>query len=458
MNILMFTNTYRPIVGGVSESVQRFVNAFEALGHRVLVVAPTLSGQPEREESVIRVPALQRFNGSDFSWPIMLPGILDEAIRSFEPDVVHANHPFLLGDTAARVARTHRLPLIFTHHTLYEHYTHYVPGDPAAMRRFAIAVATGFARMSDAVIAPSESIRDLLYERGLKRPVHVVPSGVDTERFHGGDRIGMRARLGLGEEACVIGHVGRLAQEKNLGFLSRGVCRALQEHGDYHFLVVGSGDEEEQIRELAIEYGVSERVHLTGVLRDGALVDAYSAMDCFAFASHSETQGMVVVEAMAAGLPVVALAAPGVSEVVEDGVNGVLLEKECEADFAAALLALNDPSRLAALRQGAWDTAARFDQWVCAERCLAVYRAAMADNSRRRGRRRLHRTPWQTARAHLNSEWKLFRHRGRVLKAVLDDFDDADDSLPPDSERDPLNREDPSAALPAGEPGAQGPL
>lgn len=443
----MFTNTYRPIVGGVSESVQRFVNAFEALGHRVLVVAPTLSGQPEREESVIRVPALQRFNGSDFSWPIMLPGILDEAIRSFEPDVVHANHPFLLGDTAARVARIHRLPLIFTHHTLYEHYTHYVPGDPAAMRRFAVAVATGFARMSDAVIAPSESIRDLLYERGLEPPVHVVPSGVDTERFTGGDRAGFRARLGLGGDARVIGHVGRLAQEKNLGFLARGVCQALHEHPEHHFLVVGSGDEEHQIRELAVDYGVSDRVHLTGVLRDGALVDAYSAMDCFAFASHSETQGMVVVEAMAAGLPVIALAAPGVSEVVEDGINGVLLDEECEVSFARALLSLDEPSRLAALRQGARDTASRFDQWVCAERCLDVYRMAMAENSHRRGARRLRRTPWQTARAHLDSEWKLFRHRGRVLKAVLDEFDDGDDSLPSDSERDPLDREDPSATL-----------
>ncbi|UYG07050.1 glycosyltransferase [Halomonas sp. M4R1S46] len=416
MNVLMFTNTYLPIVGGVSESVQRLKRQLQAAGHRVLVVAPRLAGQPADEADVVRVAAVQHFNGSDFSLPVPIPGQLFDAIEAFEPDLVHAHHPFLLGDTAARAAETYGLPLVFTHHTLYEHYTHYVPGDSPRMQRFAIALATQYTWLCDEVIAPSESIRGLLVERDANPAIRVVPSGVDTTRFALGNGEDCRRRLGIPAGAYVIGHLGRLAREKNLIFLAEAVTRALVALPAAHFLVVGDGDAATRMQAIAEAAGVAGRLHFTGRLEGQGLIDAYHAMDVFAFASHSETQGMVVAEAMAAGLPVVAVRAPGVVEVVKDGENGRLLAGDDAATMAAALVELAAPARRLSLREGALATAADFDERLCAERCLAVYRDVIA-----RGGPFTHADDggWDRVRGRLGAEWQMLRYRGRLLRHLV---------------------------------------
>ncbi|SDL95235.1 Glycosyltransferase involved in cell wall bisynthesis [Modicisalibacter muralis] len=418
LNILMFTNTYRPIVGGVSESVQRLKSRLQAEGHRVLVVAPKMKGQPRHEPDVVRVAAMQRFNGSDFSLPVPIPGRLYEVIEEFDPDIIHSHHPFLLGDTAARAAETYGLPLIFTHHTLYEHYTHYVPGDSPRMQRFAVALPTEYTRLCDAVIAPSESIRDLMRQRGANDSVHVVPSGVDTRRFSRGDGTRLRAQLGIARGDYVVGHVGRLALEKNLPFLAEAVTRLLRRQPDAHFLVVGDGGARDAMQAVAIHAGVAERVHFTGKLHEQALIDAYHAMDVFAFASHSETQGMVLVEAMATGLPVVAVNASGVREVLANGNNGLLLPNDDAETFADMLASLNDAQRRAVLRDGALATAANFDETRCTARCIAVYRRAIAA-----GGPFSHADDgaWERVRSRLGAEWQLLRHRGRILRWVFQD-------------------------------------
>jgi glycosyltransferase involved in cell wall biosynthesis len=416
VNVLMFTNTYLPIVGGVSESVQRLKRQLQAAGHRVLVVAPRLDGQPDNEKDVVRVVAMQRFNGSDFSLPVPIPGQLYDAIEAFDPDIVHSHHPFLLGDTAARVAETYGLPLVTTHHTLYEHYTHYVPGDSPRMQRFAIALATQYTWLCHEVIAPSESIRSLLLERGANPSISVVPSGVDSARFAQGNRHVWRERSGIPPSAYVIGHLGRLAHEKNLVFLSEAVALALEKATDAHFLVVGEGDARRDMAELFERHGVAERIHFTGRLQGQSLIDAYHAMDVFAFASHSETQGMVLAEAMAAGLPVVAVAAPGVREVVVDRHNGRLLAEDDAPAMADLLLVLADAHRRHPLSEAALKTAAGYDEVSCTDRCIAVYRRAIA-----RGGPFTHADSggWERLRSRLGAEWHLLRHRGRLLKHLV---------------------------------------
>ncbi|MEQ7870305.1 glycosyltransferase [Chromohalobacter salexigens] len=417
MNILMFTNTYCPIVGGVSESVQRLKRCLQRQGHSVLIVAPKLDGQPRFERDVVRVVAMQRFNGSDFSLPVPVPGQLYEAIEAFQPDLVHAHHPFLLGDTAARVAQTYGLPLIFTHHTLYEHYTHYVPGDSPRMQRFAIALASEYTRLCDAVIAPSESIAELLAQRGVRaEKVRVIPSGVDTRTFAQGDGGHWRQRFGIPDDAMVVGHVGRLAMEKNLDFLAAALARFLARHPKARALIVGEGEARMAMHEHAAREGVADRFHYTGKLHDQALIDAYHAMDAFAFASHSETQGMVIAEAMAAGLPVVAINASGVREVLRDGVNGIMLPRDDIDAFANALETLQSSARREALRQGALESAHAFDERRCAERCLTVYRQVLEAETSAAER---DDGAWEKVRGRLEAEWRLLRHRGRVLRSVF---------------------------------------
>lgn len=376
MNIVFLTNTYLPHVGGVARSVSAFAETYRSLGHKVLIVAPEFAETLPDEVDVIRVPALQNFNASDFSVALPIPTGLSDDVKAFGADIIHSHHPFLLGMTAVRLARFLNLPLVFTHHTLYEQYTHYVPGDSQAFKTFIIELATRYANLCDHVFAPSESIAELIMERGVTTPVSVIPTGVDLDRFASGDRTVGRERYGIPSDAFVIGHLGRLAPEKNLEFLSEAVASVLQTNPQVYFLLVGAGPSEDGIRELFAAKGLTDRLVMPGILQRQDLADALKAMDVFAFSSKSETQGMVLTEAMAAGLPVVGLDASGVREVVEDGVNGRLLDDENVESFAEALQELVDMPAYKLKKQvtNALLTAKKFSMQATAKKALATYK------------------------------------------------------------------------------------
>lgn len=374
MNILMVTNTYKPILGGLEKSIEAFSEQYRRKGHRVVIVAPEF-GRAGREPDVIRIPAIQNFNGTDFSVLLPVPGVLDAAMGDFRPDLVHSHHPFLAGDTALRLAHKFNVPLVFTHHTLYEQNTHYVPGDSGALKQFVIQLATGYANLADAVFAPSESVRELIRGRGVITNVHVVPTGLDVERFSEGDGRKVLGKLGIGPRAFVVGHLGRLAPEKNLEFVAHAVSLFLAKNRDAHFLVAGKGPSDRLLKKVFEAAGVGDRLHLTGPVEGQDLVDVYHAMDVFAVASQSETQGLVLTEAMAAGVPVVGVDAPGVRDVVQDKRNGRLLPGEHGIDFAEALQWVHEasPEQRRKLSEAARKTAARFSMDACASHALEIY-------------------------------------------------------------------------------------
>jgi len=414
MQIVMMTNTYLPMVGGVSRSVAGFAQAFRAAGHRVLVVAPTFPGTPPTEDDVARMPAIQRFYGSEFSVGLPVPGMLLPRLERFAPDIIHAHHPFLLGDTALRSAAHFNVPAVFTHHTMYEHYTHYVPGNSPAMRQFAAALATEFANLCDHVIAPSGSIAEILRRRGVTVPITAIPSGIDLGRFATAQGPRGRITCGIPPNARVVGHVGRLTKEKNLGFLARAVARVLRKRPDAWFLVVGSGPAEAEIRIACEAAEVAGRLLLAGRLDNQELADAYAAMDVFAFASLSETQGLVLAEAMAAGIPGVAIDAPGARDVLIDGVNGRLLETADEEVFATATVDLLDlpTQRLDDFRCQARATAASLAMPICAERVLRLYESLLGGGHRGA----IHDpSPWAAGLRRLDEEWNLLAGKGAAL-------------------------------------------
>lgn len=409
MNIVLLTNTFTPHVGGVARSVEAFTEEYRRRGHKVLVVAPEFHDAPEDEVDVIRIPAIQNFNTSDFSVALPIPMILSGRLDSFEPDIIHSQHPFLLGTTALRIARHRGVPLVFTHHTLYEQYTHYVPGDSPALRRFVIELATQYANLCDQVFAPSESVRALLLERGVTAPVMVVPTGVQPERFSDGDGTRFRRDNGIPGDAFIVGHLGRLAPEKNLEFLARSVAAYLQSEPKAQFLVVGTGPSEAPIREIFDTAGVADRLLLHGVLQHEQLADALAAMDVFAFASTSETQGMVLTEAMAAGLPVVALDASGVREVVADGSNGRLLLTPDETAFTAALAwvgSLSEAER-AAMKRAALETAEAWSMPRSADTALACYEHLLTAPA---GHEHREESGWDSVLARIRTEWDIIRN------------------------------------------------
>jgi glycosyltransferase involved in cell wall biosynthesis len=418
----MMTNTYLPHVGGVARSVSTFADEFRKRKHRVLVVAPEFEGKPlpPRAAAIVeRVPAIQKFNGSDFSVKLPIIGGLTPRLDAFEADVIHAHHPFLLGDTALRIAATKNAPVIFTHHTRYEDYTHYVPFDSPTLKDVAINLSTHFANLCDGVIAPSESIARLIRKRGVEVPIRVVPTGIDVAAFAAGDGERFRRKFKIPAETFVVGHVGRLAAEKNLPYLAEAVALFIKRTPESVFLVVGAGPSEDRIKEIFEKHGLTDRLILAGKQSGRALADAYNAMDVFAFASFSETQGMVLAEAMAAGLPVVALNAPGVREVMRDQVNGYMLEKSASArKFADHLKKLHaDPKRMDAFSAEARTTAGQFSRERCADLALDFY-----DDVRRLTRRErlmIERSPWGTLLERIGVEWNLLAEKAQsVVQAV----------------------------------------
>ncbi|MBI3117773.1 MAG: glycosyltransferase [Candidatus Hydrogenedentes bacterium] len=417
MNIVMMTNTYLPLVGGVAQSVHRFTTSLRSRGHNVLVVAPTFDGAPETEQDVVRVPAVQNFNGSDFSVILPLPLNLTTTMEDFDPDLFHSHHPFLLGDSALRKAAARQAPIVFTHHTMYEEYVHYVPLEAGTLREFVKELSTGYANLCDHVIAPSESIKDILLERGVTTPISVVPTGVDIKAFSEGDRGGFRQAHNIPEKAFVIGHVGRLAPEKNLEFVAEAAAKFLAEHRGAWLVVVGGGPSQEPMEKILNETGVGGRVVFAGKLVGQQLVDAYHAFDVFAFGSKSETQGMVLVEAMTAGTPVVGLEAPGVREVVRDKCNGRLIREEEVDAFVEGLrwVASFEGEERRQLRDGVLATAQEFSMNASAAKIERVYEQTVQEYQRRAA---LEFSDWKVLLGRIEREWDLWANRFAAARAA----------------------------------------
>ncbi|MCC5847998.1 MAG: glycosyltransferase [Verrucomicrobia bacterium] len=417
MKILFFTNTYLPHVGGVAQSVHTLETAFRALGHEVRIVAPEFD-DAKADPNVLRVPAIQNFNGSDFSVRIPIPNVVGQFVDDFEPDIVHSHHPFLLGDAALRIARRWEVPIVFTHHTLYERYTHYVPFDSPALKRMAVKLSTEYCNLCDLIVAPSESIATLLKKRGVETPIESIPTGIDLDTFAGNHGDAFRAAKGIPKDATVIGTVGRMAKEKNLPYLVEAVARYLKKHPKAAFLAVGDGNAKAEMLSILKRDATDNQIFAVGKLSGQELLDAYAAMDCFVFASQTETQGIVLAEALASGNPVVALDGPGVREIVMDEKNGFLLSSDASPDtFATALEKLLDDTNTfetcsTAARPGVESYATK----VCAQRMLSCYQKMAAEH-----------TPadnevpdfWHRILTELESEWDLMVAKSAAIRVAL---------------------------------------
>lgn len=258
----------------------------------------------------------------------------------------------------------------------------------------------------------------VLRERGVEAPIDVIPTGVQLERFARGSGPGFRSAMEIPEDAFVVGHLGRLAPEKNLDFLGKALAAFLKSEKRAHFLVVGRGPSEKAIRDFFIGKGMADCLHVAGILEHPLLASAYRAMDVFAFASKSETQGMVLTEAMAAGVPVVALDAPGVREVVVDHRNGRLLHSGTIAEFSSALqwVASLAPEQMQQLKEGAKNTAEQFSIGRSADKALALYEYL-------RKREFVHRHAeydvWTTVLRLIKTEWDVLKGLAEAAGAAF---------------------------------------
>lgn len=379
MRVAMFADCYHPIINGVSTSIQLLARSLQDGGHEVLLFVPDVPGHADGEPWVRRFASvpfpLHAEDRVSFPWPL---ANLQEAVR-FAPDVVHLHTPFNVGLfgwlVAARLGRAR----VFTHHTLFEEYLHYVPLPQGLMLPVALGISRWFWNTSAVVIAPSEEIRDRQVEQGVKSPLHVIPTGIDVESFRGGDPTGPRREIGLEPQDRVLLYIGRIAREKSLEVLLEVLDRARRQDPLLRLVLVGDGPERTALEDRAADMGLGDRVSFLGARPRLQLKHYLAAATCFVFASQTETQGLVLLEAQASGLPVVAVRASGASEAVAPGESGLLLEPgETEAFVAAVLSVTSDPDLRRRLSAGARAQAERFSVTTMATRTLEAYREALA--------------------------------------------------------------------------------
>lgn len=401
MKILMFTNTYIPRLGGVTQSIVSLRQELAARGHSTLIVTAHSPNEAHKETDVLRVPVLARTNGADWPLPIISKRVRKE-IQAFAPDIIHVHHPFLLGRTALHAAAWFDVPIVYTFHTRYDLYLRAMGGG-IVLEKLIRRSIMAFCQTADAVIAPSDSIRCMLQSSGLTTPVVTIPSGIDATRATGGNRRQMRMALGIKADSFVVGHIGRLDAEKNLTFLASAVAIFLRNSPKAMFLIGGDGTQRRAMMEKLSAAGVGDQVIFTGALTGRSLADALAAMDVFVFASLTETQGLVVTEAQVAGIPVIALDAPGVHETVSQG-GGLLLDRRATpVAFAQALHSFEmfAPPERQRMHEQALNNAAHYTAKKMAASVEALYAGLLAAH--------LPNVRQGALRTHIATELRLFK-------------------------------------------------
>jgi 1,2-diacylglycerol 3-alpha-glucosyltransferase len=395
MRVLLTTESYLPYLSGVTVSVDALARGLGARGHEVLVLAPRPAAGSAPQEVGSPGPAprqawlpsyqLPRIAPAGYRMPIPLPwtGAVAEAAR-FGADVVHAHSPFVTGLLARRLARAAGAPLVFTHHTRFADYDHYLgplAGPGAALTDVYLARFWSACR---AVIAPSSDLAVELRERMPGRPdaVHVIPTGIDVDAIRGLAPVDVHSRFGWPADAVVVASLGRLAPEKSPMAVLEAVAAAAATAPRLRLVVVGGGPSEAELRARAEVADLVGRVAFTGSLPRLDALAVVAGADLFVFASRTETQGLVLAEALAAGLPAVAIDGPGVRDSVRDGVDGIVLAAQPAGDRVARLgsalaLVATDPDRRAEMAARATADAVRFSVGGRVEETEALYRSVV---------------------------------------------------------------------------------
>ena len=381
MHIAFFTNYYHPVVNGVVRSVASFRETLMKQGHNVFVFAQSDDTYKDTEPFIFRYPTLPL--PGDIAAAIPVSPFVDQLLPLLKLDVIHTHHPVLLGQTAARKAADLDLPLVFTFHTQYWEYTHYVPLPQEVVQEFLKNAVhrwlRDFVQKCQHIIIPSESLRDILVkEYGLNNRYSVIPTGTDLDPFLQADGASLRAEKGWKDETLLIS-VGRLAPEKNWDTLLGAFASVYKEHPDVRLVLIGDGTARSGLETLAGELGISDRVTFTGALPFEEIPRYLKAADVFTFASVTETQGLVTIEAMAAGLPIVAVDGPGTRDIVEDGKQGFLVENDVDALAKGLNTFFSEPQRIKRFSANALKKAKTFDVNQLTKQLLTVYEQAVED-------------------------------------------------------------------------------
>ncbi len=368
MRIGMVTACYKPVINGVTRMISLYKQSLEELGHEVTIF--TL-GEPDpagEEPGVVRSPAVA-LGDNGYYVTARYTNQAQDLLQ--EMDIIHCHHLFMSVELAHRYGRC---PIVYTNHTRYDLYTGaYIPLPQPAADAIMRQVWPDFTDLADVVITPSDSVREVMTNFGVRKPIEVIENGVALEPFRTPSNPMTKQALGLPESAILVIYVGRLSPEKNLSTLLDQFAVAQEMVPELHLMLVGHGPSSNLLVKQAHDLGVGSQVHLSGPIDYESITNYLAAADIFATASVTEVHPLTIIEAMASGLPIAAVSSPGIVDTVESGKTG-FLTRYPESGLATAMvaLALNKELRLQ-MGVNAQIASSRFDIRETAKRTVALY-------------------------------------------------------------------------------------
>lgn len=376
MKIALVTDTYYPRINGVSASTKTFADEFERLGHEVHIYAPNYPNAKDDNLRIHRFPSMYLFFdpedrlGQPSKDKKLVQQFIDEKF-----DIVHTQTPFTLGKPAIKWARQSGAKVVHTYHTLFtayaEHYLWFIPKFLSVW--YATTVSRSYCNSCDLIITPSNEMREVLLTYGVTKPIEVNPTGIYLNRFEGKDPQRYRKLKGYQPEDKVLLFMGRVGDEKNIDFLFNVVTRLVPRVPRLKFLIAGEGPSMKRLKNKAQEMGLSQVVHFAGYVVKDEWRDCYAGADLFVMASVTETQGLVISEAMSAELPVVAVGEMGVKDVMASGKGGIMTRFD-EDEFTDAVYRMLTDQTL--YKQKKSETLAEAEKWSStsmAKRMLSTY-------------------------------------------------------------------------------------
>lgn len=349
----------------------------ESEGHEVFVFAPRYPGHRDSVAVVHRFPSVTLPAKMRFPLPLpVAPGMLRK-IAALDVDLFHTHHPFAMGAAALRISRRLGRPLVTTIHTQYEQYLHYIPLPDSLLRPVVRRSVARYCNSCQEVTTPAAGMAQVIGDYGVRSPVTVVPNGVDLRRYRGASGEPVRRRLGLAPEHVVGLFTGRIAPEKNLPALLDAARLVADQHREFRLIVLGDGPDLPALRRQAEEMGLAEAVLFPGSVAHEEVAPFCAAADLFLTASTSEVNPTSVIEAMAAGTPVVAYDTFGAREIVRPGEEGILTDHNPRALAAAVCGLFAGRDALARMAAQAARGAERFSLEMTGGQMLEVYRQAI---------------------------------------------------------------------------------
>ena len=377
MNILMISDVYFPRINGVSTSIQTFKNEFEVAGHLVILITPQYTGNEIKTDSIIRIPS--RTIPYDPEDRMMKSGEITKLIsrlKKYDFDIMHIQTPFVAHYSGVKIAKALNIPCVITYHTLFEQYLyHYIPIIPKQILKFfARRFSATQCNQAQGVISPSSIILQLLKSYGVKNNIRIIPTGINSKKFVFGDSQKFKSSFNIPANKKVLLNVSRVAFEKNIGLLLEVVNRVKRDIPEIILIIAGEGPAKNAYIQQAMNLGLDDNVIFVGYLdRDSDLIDCYHSADIFLFSSMTETQGLVLLESMAAGTPVVSVAEMGTKDILIGCAGAVITNGEID-DFSRKVVSLlNDEHAYEQTRLAAVTYAKQWDSTTLADKMLDFY-------------------------------------------------------------------------------------